>query len=114
MENNSSGSPESAPDPALDFLSSTFRPEQALVCSPSRLHLPCPDVQPCDNLDTYSSVIRGLSRKPASSDPVILKEEKVEENLTVSVKNRLVKSVLSLIESECNIICLATVYDIDM
>lgn len=95
MENNSSASFGDAPDPALDFLSSNFCPEQALVCSPSRIHLPCPEVQPCDNLDVYSSVVRGLSRKLTSSDPAQLKKE---ENL--SVRKRSVKSVLLLMESE--------------
>lgn len=98
-EDNSSGSLEDAPDPALDFLSPKFCPEQALVCSPSRIHLPCPEVQPCDNLDIYSSVVRGLSRKPTSSDPAQLKEQR-EERLPVSVRKRSVKSVLLLMESE--------------
>lgn len=42
-------------DPALDFLSMSFDPVKALQCSPTKLHLPHSNVQPCDNLDAYTS-----------------------------------------------------------
>ena len=52
-------------DGALDFLSSEFSPKKALLFSPSKLQLPCPRVEPCDNLDSYLSVVKGTTRPPA-------------------------------------------------
>ena len=87
----------------LDFLSPEFSAEQALVCSPSRIQLPCPEVQPCDNLDHYSSVVRGLSRKlapppPSSSCPARPEVEKAKCVSLPVQKN--VKTVLTFMESE--------------
>ncbi len=42
-------------DPSLDFTSSSFDALKALHTDPSRLQLPYPTVQPCDNLDAYES-----------------------------------------------------------
>ena len=46
---------ERATDPALDFLSVSFDPLKALQCSPDKVQLPHPSVQPCDNLQAYTS-----------------------------------------------------------
>ena len=50
------------PDERLDFLSPDFSAEEALQSNPSRIQLPCPEVAPCDNLDQYASLARGVSR----------------------------------------------------
>ena len=42
-------------DPGLDFTSCSFDALKALHTDPSRLQLPYPNVQPCDNLDAYES-----------------------------------------------------------
>ena len=42
---------------ALDFLSSSFDPLKALQATPTQITLPHPTVQPCDNLQTYTSGI---------------------------------------------------------
>lgn len=42
-------------DPALDFLSLSFDPVKVLQTPPSKLSIPHPTVQPCDNLHTYTS-----------------------------------------------------------
>ena len=42
-------------DPSLDFTSFDFDALKALHTDPSRLQLPCPSVQPYDNLDAYES-----------------------------------------------------------
>lgn len=100
-EHTLAASPERPADPALDFLSPAFCPQQALEFSPSRIRLPCPEVQPCDNLDHYSSVVRGLSRKlaaPALSGTAQLEEER---RVAVPVTGRKwAKSVISVMESE--------------
>lgn len=44
-----------AGDPSLDFLSPQFDPLKALSTNPSKILLPCPQVQPCDNLEVYKS-----------------------------------------------------------
>ena len=44
-------------DEELDFLSPKFDPLKVLTTSPSKLELPCPDVQPCDNLQMYNAGI---------------------------------------------------------
>ena len=102
----------SKPPAELDFLSPSFSAEQALVCSPSRLQLPCPEVQPCDNLEHYSSIVHGSSRRlsPASlsraghpeEEEEEREEEKKEERVSGAVERR-VRSVLSFMESECAI-----------
>ena len=46
-------------DPALDFLSVSFDPLKALQISPSKVGLPHPTVQPCDNLEAYTSGMYG-------------------------------------------------------
>lgn len=48
---------------ALDFLSASFDAVKALQCSPSKVTLPHPSVPPCDNLDAYSSVVRGIRQE---------------------------------------------------
>lgn len=42
-------------DPELDFLSVSFDPSKVLQTSPSKVVLPHPSVQPCDNLQAYTS-----------------------------------------------------------
>lgn len=42
-------------DPSLDFLSPSFDPLKVLHTPPNRLRLPHPSVQPCDNLQAYTS-----------------------------------------------------------
>ena len=42
-------------DPSLGFTSSDFDALKALHTDPSKLQLPCPNVQPYDNLDAYES-----------------------------------------------------------
>ena len=42
-------------DSSLDFTSSEFDPLKALHTDSSKLQLPYPNVQPCDNLDAYES-----------------------------------------------------------
>ena len=100
-ERRESRSPERVADSALDFLSPQFCPEQALASSPSRIRLPWPEVQPCDNLDVYSSVIRGLSRRLAptggGSGPAHLRAKR--EDAPARVRRQPVKSVLTVMES---------------
>ena len=52
---NMQGTGEGDVDPSLDFASSSFDALKVLHTDPSNLHLPCPSVQPCDNLDAYES-----------------------------------------------------------
>lgn len=49
------GDPALPGDPTLDFLSLSFDPVKALQSSPSKVLLPHPSVQPCDNLQAYTS-----------------------------------------------------------
>ena len=92
-----SSSPGVPADPALDFLSPEFSAEKALASSPSRICLPCPEVQPCDNLGHYSSVVRGLSRRPVAAS---LWGEKEKESEIVKVRERkAVRTVMSFMES---------------
>ena len=90
------------PSDALDFLSPAFSAEQALLSSPSRIHLPCPEVQPCDNLDHYSSVVRGLTRRRPGTGPPLAKTEDKEKTLPQPVRDRQPqsKSVITVMESE--------------
>ena len=50
-------------DPSLDFLSQRFDPLKALQASSSSLSLPCPDVQPFDNISQYQALIRGAGKR---------------------------------------------------
>ena len=103
---------DNSPDPSLDFLSSQFSAEKALVTSPSEIQLPCPEVQPCDNLQQYASVVRGTWRKPpplqsAACSRGQLQEQPREQRMRAAVplssRQRLfrtVKSVISTMESK--------------
>ena len=42
----------------LDFLSPKFDPLKVLTTNPSKVQLPYPDVQPCDNLQMYAAGTR--------------------------------------------------------
>ena len=57
------------PDERLDFLSPDFSAEEALQSNPARIQLPCPEVAPCDNLDQYASLARGVSRTSNKPPP---------------------------------------------
>ena len=97
---------EPGEDGALDFLSPEFSPQKALLFSPSKLQLPCPRVEPCDNLDSYLSVVKGTTRPPAGPEPDGAagqteaepgkKEGRVEP---VRRQRRVIKSVLTTMES---------------
>lgn len=89
-------------DGVLDFLSPAFSAEQALLSSPSKIQLPCPEVQPCDNLEQYSSVVRGLSRKPQHvlSRSPLPSNQGEQKSLLVRRKQNLVKSVITLMKCE--------------
>ena len=49
-------------EPALDFLSPEFDAERALRSDIATLHLPCPNIKPCDNLQAYESLVHGTKR----------------------------------------------------
>ena len=53
---------DSAGESGLDFLSGEFDPLRALQAPPDRVALPCPSVQPCDNLDMYDSLMKGTRK----------------------------------------------------
>ena len=106
MEGHSGGSHECSEDRALDFLSPEFCPEQALASSPSKLRLPCPHVQPCDNLDTYASIMRGTVRPPATPAPsgaAQLTEDEIESKCEPAKGQKKIKSVLAVMECECSV-----------
>ena len=98
---------ESSPaDSSLDFLSPQFSAEKALDSSPSRIQLPCPEVPPCDNLEQYASVVRGISRRPQHAEAAARSQREPEERqmrAPAGSRERLVrtvKSVISTIESK--------------
>ena len=100
-ETRGSSTPGRPADPLLDFLSPEFSAEKALVSSPSRIRLPCPEVQPCDNLGHYTSVVQGLSRRrEATSSRGEVKEEE-SERVAVRGRKKPVKTVMSVMESMC-------------
>ncbi len=62
MSSDCPSSSDQPSDPSLDFLSPQFDPLRALQTSPSKLRLPYPAAQPCDNLQIYQSVVKGTRR----------------------------------------------------
>ena len=98
---------DNSPDPSLDFLSSQFSAEKALVTSPSKIQLPYPEVQPCDNLEQYASVVRGTSRKPPSQSAACSRGQLQEQPrkqgaraaVPLSSRQRLVRTVKSVIST---------------
>lgn len=111
MEGHSGGSQERSEDKALDFLSPEFCPEQALASSPSKLRLPCPHVQPCDNLDTYMSIMRGTVRPPAAPAPSGAAQLTEDESKCEPTKaQKKIKSVLTVMECECTAAQICTHY----
>lgn len=92
-------------EPCLDFLSPQFDPVRALHADPADVHLPCPDIQPYDNLDAYDSVMRGVRRQApsgAAHEPAnkgVEEENKVEG---VAASKRHVKSVIHFMECKQN------------
>lgn len=87
-------------DVALDFLSPQFDPARALHADPSAVWLPCPDIQPCDNLDAYDSVMRGVRRQApsgAAHEPATKKVEPEGGVAAVRAQRRF-KSVLHFME----------------
>lgn len=102
-------SDSSSRDSRLDFLSPEFSAEQALVCSPSKIQLPCPEVQPCDNLEHYASVVRGITRQPPPPPPPATcsqqQPQQQQKRAAVALSSqqkiiRTVKSVISTMESK--------------
>lgn len=95
-------------DVALDFLSPRFDPVRALHADPSAVRLPCPDIQPCDNLDAYDSVMRGVRRQASSGaahEPATKKVEPAGGVAAVRAQRRF-KSVLHFMECKiCNTRC---------
>ena len=87
-------------DVTLDFLSPQFDPARALHADPTALRLPCPDIQPCDNLDAYDSVMRGVRRQAPSGAAREAATKKVEPSGGVAAvkAQRRFKSVLHFME----------------
>lgn len=53
------GSKEAADSSSLDLLSASFDPLKALSTSEEDVSLPCPEVQPLDNLAQYEALMKG-------------------------------------------------------
>ena len=100
---------EDPDDASLDFLSPDFDPQRVLAVSPSKVQLPCPSVQPCDNLDTYDSIMLG-TRKTFSAGDVIVKDVEdsgrkevgvaSSQQTTVTIMRQQIKTVLTFMESK--------------
>ncbi|XP_011403001.2 PREDICTED: U7 snRNA-associated Sm-like protein LSm11 [Amphimedon queenslandica] len=82
-------------DPELDFLSSDFNASKALLSS--SLSVPCPEVQPCDNLDQYLSVVKG-TRKVGGSGRSQSLEPVPEQKPQEAASTKRLKSVLDLLK----------------
>ena len=52
-------SEEAADSSSLDLLSASFNPMKALSSSNESINLPCPEVQPLDNLAQYEAIVKG-------------------------------------------------------
>lgn len=83
-------------DPALNFLSTSFDPVKALKCSPSKVCLPHPTVQPLDNLHLYASVVEGTRQTPRQRTPNQSAEPAKEKKAIVKKKG--VKTVLDFMQ----------------
>lgn len=94
-------------EPCLDFLSPQFDLVRALHADPADVHLPCPYIQPYDNLDAYDSVMRGVRRQApsgAAHEPANKGVKEAEENKVggVAASKRHVKSVIHFMECKPN------------
>lgn len=88
-------------EPCLDFFSPQFDPVRALHADPADVHLPCPDIQPYDNLDAYDSVMRGVRRQApsgAAHEPANKGVEEKNKVEGVAASKRHVKSVIHFME----------------
>lgn len=104
-------------DPELDFLSAKFDASKAL--STSSLQVPCPEVklircvtwfwrgirfqvQPCDNLDQYLSIVKGTrnagGRGRGSGHKIEQTKEQAPSKACTDGSTKKVKSVLDLLK----------------
>ena len=58
-------SKEAADSSSLDLLSANFDPLKALSSSNESISLPCPEVQPLDNLAQYEAIVKGTASERA-------------------------------------------------
>lgn len=58
-------SKEAADSSSLNLLSANFDPLKALSSSNESINLPCPEVQPLDNLAQYEAIVKGRASERA-------------------------------------------------
>ena len=88
-------SKEAVNSSSLDILSVNFDPLKALSTSEENVSLPCPEVQPLDNLAQYEALVKGTVSKRAL---VARREQRSSEGTERSREQTAPSAPLSVVE----------------